>query len=325
MPVKKSPRRHYTSKKPAKHYLKVYWPYLPTLISLLTVIVIGGRGLIMHATGVLGYATNTTHQGLLTATNAERSQHGQAALSLNQQLSQAAQAKAEDMVARDYWSHVTPDGNQPWIFIEQAGYNYQKAGENLAYGFANSDATIAGWMNSATHRDNLLDGAYKEVGFGFANSENYQDSGPQTVVVAMYGVAAATTPATTPEPAAESVANRNPAPAEVAEETAPAEQAEAIQVDRSETSTAVVTQQSSPQRIAAVQALTDGNAPWSGFAVGLLVGGLLVYLILRHSLAIKRGFIKSERFLMNHPLFDILLVSLVVIGLLLSQTAGVIR
>src|SRR5690606_1752560 len=95
---------------------------------------------------------------------------------------------------------------EPWVFINNAGYNYLRAGENLAYGFATSGDTISGWMNSPTHRNNMLDTAFVEVGFGFANSENFNDSGPETVVVAMYAKpqvlsAGSTVPAANQDPA----------------------------------------------------------------------------------------------------------------------------
>jgi hypothetical protein len=70
------------------------------------------------------------------------------------------------MAARDYWSHNTPDGQTPWSFITAAGYNYQTAGENLAYGFSTASDTVTGWMNSTEHRANILNGKFKELGVG---------------------------------------------------------------------------------------------------------------------------------------------------------------
>ncbi len=58
-----------------------------------------------------------SRNGLLISTNTERSSNGLPALSINDKLNQAAQAKANDMVARDYWSHNTPDGQEPWVFF----------------------------------------------------------------------------------------------------------------------------------------------------------------------------------------------------------------
>ncbi len=185
--------------KQGPHYIKAYWPYLPMIgILLLGILANSWFARVNHS--VLGYATDISISSLLSGTNDQRSANGEAGLGLNGQLDQAAQAKANDMAARDYWSHNTPDGQTPWTFITAAGYSYQTAGENLAYGFDTSSATITGWMNSPGHRANILNTSFTEVGFGIVNIPNYQGSGPQTLVVAMYAspasqaVAAATPP-----------------------------------------------------------------------------------------------------------------------------------
>jgi uncharacterized protein YkwD len=135
--------------------------------------------------GVLGQTSDLSNQALLSGTNKERTKNNLGELQLNSNLSKAASAKAADMVKKDYWSHNTPDGKTPWYFIESVGYEYINAGENLAYGFKTNEGVINGWMNSQKHRDNVL-GDYKDVGFGYANSDNFQ-GGSYTVVVAMYG------------------------------------------------------------------------------------------------------------------------------------------
>lgn len=148
---------------------------------------------------VLAYATEMSPAGLLSGTNAARASQGLAALTLNSQLNNSAQMKAEDMASKDYWAHVAPDGTQPWYFFDQAGYVYIRAGENLAYGFSTSQGAVDGWMNSPSHRANVL-GDYYDVGFGIVNAPNYQSSGPQTIVVAHYGTKASSTPPPAPAP-----------------------------------------------------------------------------------------------------------------------------
>lgn len=145
---------------------------------------------------VLAYATGVSISGLLAAGNASRANNGLGALSMSSLLNSSAQAKANDMIAKDYWAHVAPDGTEPWYFFDQAGYVYTKAGENLAYGFDTSDDVNTGWMNSPTHRDNVL-GDYTEVGYGIASGANYQ-GGEFTVIVAHYGKPPAPQPAPTP-------------------------------------------------------------------------------------------------------------------------------
>lgn len=143
----------------------------------------------VHSDGsprVLGYSTNMSAQTLLKDTNDYRNRSNLSALRGNDALDRAAQAKADQMVAQNYWSHIAPDGTTPWYYFQKVGYNYSAAGENLAYGFATSDQVITAWMNSAEHRDNVL-GNYQDVGFGFATGDHYQN-GKNTVVVALYGL-----------------------------------------------------------------------------------------------------------------------------------------
>lgn len=134
---------------------------------------------------VLGYATDVTIEKLYTLTNEEREKNGLEPLVYNEQLSAAAQQKAQDMFARNYWSHYGPDGTTPWSFILSTGYKYEYAGENLAKNFLFSDGVVRAWMESPTHRENILRQEYSEIGFavvdGVLNGEE------TTLVVQMFG------------------------------------------------------------------------------------------------------------------------------------------
>lgn len=167
-----------------KKYIKSYWPYLP----MIAVVVVGlfVNSLISRPLTVLGEQTNLTQQALLEATNVDRQNNQRGSLSLSRQLQDAAQSKANDMVAENYWSHTSPDGEKPWKFITATGFQYQTAGENLAYGFDSATAITNAWMHSTEHRANMLDTSYSEVGFGVAQSGNYLGHGAETIVVALY-------------------------------------------------------------------------------------------------------------------------------------------
>lgn len=283
-----------------------YWPYIPVLFLVIATVLINVGNPLKHR-GVLAYATSMSIDRLLSATNQERSQNGAGNLKLNQTLNSAAQAKANDMIARNYWSHNTPDGQEPWIFVDGAGYKYLKAGENLAFGFNSSDDTVTGWMNSPTHRANLLDTAFNDVGFGFANGKSYNNSGPETVVVAMYGnpqVLAAGTSPTVPTPTADSIIPAAEQPVTTA------------QTLRNEPPTRPVTR---------VQTLTNGRAPWTLFAIGLIMGTSLTILLIKHAAQMRHIFRDGEQFVLHHPMLDTILVSLILIGSILSKTTGFIR
>jgi hypothetical protein len=79
---------------------------------------------------------------LFTFTNQKRVENGLPPLALNQALSLAASRKADDMFAKNYWAHNSPDGLTPWFFIKNAGYSYVYAGENLARGFHNANDVV---------------------------------------------------------------------------------------------------------------------------------------------------------------------------------------
>jgi uncharacterized protein YkwD len=330
-------KRHGRHHKQGNRYLKTYLPYLPVIISIFVSLLLSSWR--PGQQGVLAYATNMSISGLLGSTNSERENNGQADLSLNQRLNSAAQAKANDMVARNYWSHNTPDGQEPWVFFDNAGYSYQKAGENLAYGFATSGDTVVGWMNSPPHRANLLDSGFTDVGFGFANGNNYNNSGQETIVVAMYGKpqtlgastqqapaapVIATPPRTTNKP--KSVATPVPAPLPATASAVPTPPVSSAPAEKKAISFPSASAEGL-QPITRVQALTKGNAPWTLYAVSLLSGSAVILMLFKHALALRHVLINSEHMLtshLHHPLFDSILVSLAILGLTLSHTVGYI-
>lgn len=305
MPAKQK-RTHHKGKKNEKHtkrFLKAYAPYLPLVMIVSFGIFLSTIGDFKKpGSNVLAYATNMTDSGLLESTNKAREQNGLKPLNLSAELDQAAQEKAKDMATRNYWSHNTPDGKEPWVFIDSAGYKYFKAAENLAYGFENSNAAVIGWMNSPSHRANLLDADLQEVGFGIINVENYQNKGPETIVVAMYG---------TPTPVAgAAAANTNGLE---------------ISVPKPESSFAATSSPAESKSITYAQMLTGGSTPWISFAVGLAIGLMAMYLILKHTRNIVRAVRGGERFILHHPLLDATIIALLALATIVAQTAGVIH
>jgi len=192
-----------TSKKQSYHLLRAC--FAACLLLTITVVQMDAHGTFSAFRGspsgsVLAYAAEMSRDALYSATNAARAANGLGPLRFNSQLNSSAQMKAQHLMDNDYWAHVAPDGTQPWYFFQAAGYAYSRAGENLAYGFASSQSTVDGWMNSPSHRANIL-GEFVDVGFGIVNAPNYQASGNQTIVVAHYGTPLNYTP---PAPVASS-------------------------------------------------------------------------------------------------------------------------
>lgn len=100
-------------------------------------------------------------------------------LEWNNKLAEAAKTKAEDMITRDYFDHVNPDGDMVWKTIEGDGYTYLSAGENLAIDFNNISQAYDSWMKSPSHKENIVSSKYTDFGFAVAEGE-YQ--GRQTRV-----------------------------------------------------------------------------------------------------------------------------------------------
>lgn len=104
-------------------------------------------------------------QDIIVLTNSERVKVGLPALSFNATLSLIAEAKAKDMIARQYFAHVSPTGVDVAGLAVEYGYQYKNIGENLALGdFENSQDVVNGWMNSPGHRANILNTDFTEIG-----------------------------------------------------------------------------------------------------------------------------------------------------------------
>ncbi len=120
-------------------------------------------------------------QELINSTNQKRQENGLPSLSNNSALTTAAGRKADDMFAKNYWAHNSPNGTTPWFFIKQAGYDYVYAGENLARGFNSATDVVNAWMASTQgHRENVLSPNFKDVGFAVKSGSL---NGEQTFLV----------------------------------------------------------------------------------------------------------------------------------------------
>jgi uncharacterized protein YkwD len=117
--------------------------------------------------------------------NRERAARGLGPLRLNPTLSDAAGDRIDDMFAKRYFDHVSPDGVQPFVWATRRGYRYRLIGENLAVGFRGT-SVVDGWMRSPGHRENILQRGFDEVGIAIADGAPQRGyKGP--TVVAMYG------------------------------------------------------------------------------------------------------------------------------------------
>jgi len=103
-------------------------------------------------------------QQLIALTNQERIANNLPALTTNKKLQLAATNKAQDMIKNDYFAHTNPEGKPFYHWIQEVEYSYKSAGENLAISFIRNQDVIAAWMASKTHRENILDPDFNEIG-----------------------------------------------------------------------------------------------------------------------------------------------------------------
>lgn len=249
------------------------------------------------------------------------------------------------MSVNDYWAHTAPDGTGPWYFFDRSGYAYIKAGENLAYGFASSQDTINGWLNSPSHKANML-GDYRDVGFGIVNSPNYQSKGEQTIVVAHYGstktpapIAAPVAPAT-PTPSAPSRSSV-PAQPETASPQTPVAEPTTTQLYPTSQYQPAPVKSEDPKDATPEQTQTVSSPPEEKVFTGLgrlaagtvpaavLVSLTLVFVaasgyITLHRKQFTHAAISGEKFVMTHPAFDAAIIS-VVAFIVLTASYGSVR
>jgi len=109
---------------------------------------------------------------LVEQTNEVREDKNLIKLKTDPLLQEAAQLKANDMAEKGYFAHVTPDGKQPWYWLSAVSYPYIRAGENLAVNFVDSSQVTSAWMDSPTHRENILNGNYTHVGIATAQGKH---------------------------------------------------------------------------------------------------------------------------------------------------------
>ena len=134
---------------------------------------------------VAASASSINTSDLIIMVNEKRIESGLEELSPNQKLTQAAHEKAIDIITNRYFAHTTPSGKPFYQWVEEAGYYYLYAGENLAIDFSANEAVMDAWMASATHRANILNKNYKDIGIAVARGD--WDGRETIAAVQMFG------------------------------------------------------------------------------------------------------------------------------------------
>src|SRR3989344_3635895 len=129
---------------------------------------------------------------LIELTNEERKEAEAPLLKVNTQLQEGAQLKAEDMARNHYFAHIAPNGKTPWDWFEETQYAFSYAGENLALNYFDSGELVESWMESESHKSNILNKNFTETGIGIAKGT--QSGVELTYVVQFFGRPIAPTP-----------------------------------------------------------------------------------------------------------------------------------
>jgi hypothetical protein len=254
--------------------------------------------------GVFGFMADIAPEAIVELTNQKRSESGVAPLKISDQLNEAARQKAGDMFAKNYWAHVSPSGTQPWTFIKNVGYSYLYAGENLARDFYNASGVVDAWMASPTHRDNVLNEKYQDIGVAVVDGVLLGQE--TTLVVQMFGSQRGEIVAVTKE--------------KPSEEMAPGFQEAAKEAEVSITPL-FEKQEGTPGAILVKSMPSQKVSPWlSGFnltkSLGLAFAGLLFGVLAFDGLIIYRR--KTAR-VSGHNFIHGTFIIILVIMILLSQ------
>ena len=100
---------------------------------------------------------------IINQLNQERVENNLNPLKFNAKLKIGAKVKLNDLIKNNYFAHTSPKGVRAWDILNDIGYNYKYAGENLAMKFDDAKSVHRAWMKSKTHRDNILFADYTEV------------------------------------------------------------------------------------------------------------------------------------------------------------------
>lgn len=170
--------------------------YKPHILREVSVIVISVFAIVLLSisAGTVSYIKNNNLTAtvlpavILDLTNDARTSNNQKVLTRNPVLDEVAKLKAEDMARLGYFAHNSPTGVTPWHWFDKVGYVFKYAGENLAINFTESTDVEKAWLDSPTHRANILNSHFTEI--GIATIDAIYQGIPTTFVVQSFGTPA---------------------------------------------------------------------------------------------------------------------------------------
>lgn len=143
----------------------VFGPAASDTLNFLTIEPESSSTVSLHFTYKDGQPNPAVEEQMIQMVNDERAKNGLSPVREDSLLRQVARAHAVDMLTRGYFSHFTPEGLSPFDRMNNAGVQYQSAGENLAFS-PNLTLAMQGLMQSPGHRANILSKDFGKVGIG---------------------------------------------------------------------------------------------------------------------------------------------------------------
>ncbi len=154
----------------------------------------------------IGTAKAASTDTLIAKLNSSRAENNLQSLVISEKLNLAAQSKAQDMFKYGYFAHISPSGKTPWDFIKATRYDYDYAGENLAIGYTDDSELHNAWMDSPSHKENILNKNYTQIGMAVVSGKFQGEE--NTIVVQMFGAPSISASASDPAPQVQSIDNK---------------------------------------------------------------------------------------------------------------------
>ena len=128
-----------------------------------------------------------TSDNVLALMNEYRAEVGLQPLRHDDRLRRAAQDRMRHMEDEGYWSHESPDGLSPFVWLSLRDYPYASAAENLAAGFETVRLLVSSWMESPGHRANILAYQFQDVGIAIIDGSTKGPAMGKSIVVLFGG------------------------------------------------------------------------------------------------------------------------------------------
>ena len=139
--------------------------------------------LLCAASAFAGESNEITVENVIALMNVERAGHGLSPLRADERLMKAAADRMQHMEEEAYWSHTSPDGISPFVWVRMRSYDFKAAGENLATGFETAHVLMSSWMESPGHRANILSAKYEDCGIAIIDGATTGRSTGKSIVV----------------------------------------------------------------------------------------------------------------------------------------------